>query len=74
MLDELSTGLSLYATYDFAERRIRKIAEADAADAVQRDQTKRGTPIRSLTGLTITHLRNEIRGIVEMVQQGEATT
>jgi len=73
VLDELSTGLSLYSTYDFAERRIREIAEADAADAVQRDKTKRGTPIRSVMGLTITHLRDEIRGIVEMVQQGEAT-
>ena len=74
VLDELSTGLSLYSTYDFAERRIREIAEADAADAVQRDKTKRGTPIRSVMGLTITHLRDEIRGIVEIVQAGEATT
>ncbi len=57
LLDELSDGL--HSHHD-PIRLIDQICEHDTEDFIRAQQTHRGTPIRSLTGLIVSHLRDEI--------------
>ena len=57
VLNELSTGFMMYPD---AVKHVMQVADNDTQTAWNADNTNRGTKIHSVTGLIITHLRDEL--------------